>query len=133
MEFKRKFNMEDSPSTPASSKYSSMRLCSTKQHQVCISPPANHPSRLRFKRSSSKEPSVLQLNFDPPPPHLHHLASKLFPNLLRPPLHHQNQIPGGGDISKSNLKMFIQAHVILSIHVFHWGPSAKDIFTNKLL
>ncbi|MEQ2305001.1 hypothetical protein AMECASPLE_033022 [Ameca splendens] len=33
------------------------------------------------------------------------------------------------DISKSNPKMFIQAHVILSIHVFHWGPSAKR---NKL-
>ncbi|KAK5601684.1 hypothetical protein CRENBAI_022078, partial [Crenichthys baileyi] len=95
MEFKRKFNMEDSPSPPALSNYSSMRLCSTNQRQVCISPPANHPSRLRFKRSSSTEPSVLQLNFDPPPPHLHHLASKLFPNLVRPPLHHQDRIPGG--------------------------------------
>ncbi|MEQ2284804.1 hypothetical protein AMECASPLE_025289 [Ameca splendens] len=125
MEFKRKFNMEDSPSPPASSIYSSMRLCSTNQRQV--SPPASHPSRLRFRRSSSMEPFVLQLNFDPPPPHLHHLASKLFPNLLRPPLHHQDRLPRGEDISKSDLKMFIQAHVILSIHVFHWGPSAKEI------
>ncbi|KAK5599437.1 hypothetical protein CRENBAI_021343 [Crenichthys baileyi] len=40
------------------------------------------------------EPSVLQLNFDPPPPHLHHLASKLLPNLLRPPFHHQDRMPG---------------------------------------
>ncbi|MEQ2281451.1 hypothetical protein AMECASPLE_030463 [Ameca splendens] len=38
MEFKRKFNMEDAPSPPASSNYSSMRLCSTNQRQVCISP-----------------------------------------------------------------------------------------------
>ncbi|MEQ2281326.1 hypothetical protein AMECASPLE_029056 [Ameca splendens] len=37
MEFKQQFNMEDSPSPPASSKYSSMRLCSTNQHQVCTS------------------------------------------------------------------------------------------------
>ncbi|MED6246101.1 hypothetical protein ATANTOWER_012834 [Ataeniobius toweri] len=29
---------EDSPSPPASSNYSSMRLCSTNQRQVCISP-----------------------------------------------------------------------------------------------
>ncbi|MEQ2310974.1 hypothetical protein AMECASPLE_014860 [Ameca splendens] len=101
------------------------KLCSTNQRQVCISLPANHPSRHRFKRSSSAEPSVLQLNFDPPPPHLHHLASKLFPNLLRPPLHHQD--PRGEDIFNSNPKMFMQAHVILSIHVFHWGPSAKEI------
>ncbi|MED6262873.1 hypothetical protein ATANTOWER_028210 [Ataeniobius toweri] len=95
MEFKRKFNIEDSPSPPASSNYSSMRLCSINQLQVCISPPANHPSRLCFKSSSSTERSVLQLNFDPPPPHPHHLDSKLFPNLLRPPLHHQDRIPGG--------------------------------------
>ncbi|MED6247502.1 hypothetical protein ATANTOWER_004657 [Ataeniobius toweri] len=33
MEFKRKFNMEDSPSPPASSNYSSMRLCSTNQRR----------------------------------------------------------------------------------------------------
>ncbi|MEQ2248579.1 hypothetical protein ILYODFUR_020493 [Ilyodon furcidens] len=92
MEFKRKFNVEDSPSPPASSNYSSMLLCSTNQRQVCIS---SRPIILCFKRSLSMDPSVLQLNFDPPPPHLHHLAFKLLPNLLRPPLHHQGWIPGG--------------------------------------
>ncbi|MEQ2248490.1 hypothetical protein ILYODFUR_019606 [Ilyodon furcidens] len=98
-------------------------------HQSASSPhfsPANHPSRLHFKSSSSMEPSVLQLNFNPPPPHLHRLASKLLPNLLRPPLHHQDRIPGE-DIFKSNPKMFIQVHVILRFHVLHWVPSAKDI------
>ncbi|MEQ2290251.1 hypothetical protein AMECASPLE_001470, partial [Ameca splendens] len=114
--FKQKFNMEDSPSPPASSNYFSMLHQSASSLHFSM---ANHPSRLCFKRSSSMEPSILQLNFDPPPPYLHHLASKLFPNLLRPPLHHQDRIPGGEDISKSNPKMFIQAHVILSIHVFH--------------
>ncbi|MEQ2248280.1 hypothetical protein ILYODFUR_017605 [Ilyodon furcidens] len=87
--------MENSPLPPALSDYSSMRLCSTNQRQVRISPKANHPSRLHFKRSLSMEPSVLQLNFDPPPPDLHRLASKFLPNLLRPPIHHQDRIPGG--------------------------------------
>ncbi|MED6231999.1 hypothetical protein ATANTOWER_017324 [Ataeniobius toweri] len=38
MEIKRKFNMENSQSPPAPSNYSSMRLCSTNQRQVRISP-----------------------------------------------------------------------------------------------
>ncbi|KAK5614013.1 hypothetical protein CRENBAI_012721 [Crenichthys baileyi] len=34
---------------------------------------------------------------------------------------------GGEESSNSKPKTFIQAHVILSIHVFLQGPSAKDI------
>ncbi|MEQ2220584.1 hypothetical protein ILYODFUR_006853 [Ilyodon furcidens] len=58
---------------------------------------ANHPSRLRFKTPSYAESPAFQLSFDPPPPHLHHQASSFFrlPYLLRPPLHHQSQDPGG--------------------------------------
>ncbi|KAK5616509.1 hypothetical protein CRENBAI_009397 [Crenichthys baileyi] len=44
------------------------------------------------------------------------------------------RIPGE-DFANSNPKMFIQAHVIISIHVFHQGPSAKRNPTsaNKLI
>ncbi|KAK5619617.1 hypothetical protein CRENBAI_011179, partial [Crenichthys baileyi] len=115
MEFKRKFNMEDSPSPPTSSNYSSIHAALLRQSASSLHfSPANHTSRLRFKRSSSMEPSVLQLNFDPPPPFGFQTPSKS-PQASTPT---PGSDPRGEDISKSNPKMFIQAHVILSIHVF---------------
>ncbi|KAK5620467.1 hypothetical protein CRENBAI_023484 [Crenichthys baileyi] len=44
------------------------------QHRVCISSSANHHPRLRFKDHSWTS-SLFKLSCDPPPPHLHHLAS----------------------------------------------------------
>ncbi|MED6252228.1 hypothetical protein ATANTOWER_008731 [Ataeniobius toweri] len=110
MEFKRKFNMEDSPSCPALSNYSSKRLCSTNQCQVLISP---WPIILQGSALKDLHPS---------PPFGFQTPSKS-PQASTPP----PGSDGGEDISKSNPKMFIQVHVILSIHVFHWGPSAKEI------
>ncbi|MEQ2249644.1 hypothetical protein ILYODFUR_031462 [Ilyodon furcidens] len=38
-----------------------------------------------------------------------------------------SRTPRGKDISNFNPKIFIQAHVILSVRVFLRGPSAKEI------
>ncbi|MEQ2158429.1 hypothetical protein GOODEAATRI_012196 [Goodea atripinnis] len=48
------------------------------------------------------------------------------PHLLWPSPHHQLD-PRGEDISNPKPKMSIQAHNILSIHVFLQGPSTKEI------
>ncbi|KAK5605361.1 Aminoacylase-1A [Crenichthys baileyi] len=77
------------------------------------------------------EPPDLQPSLDPPPPHLLHPASKL----LQAPLPSQASTPPpvgsqGEDISNSNSKMFIQAHIILSVQVFLWGlANPGDAFT----
>ncbi|KAK5613348.1 hypothetical protein CRENBAI_023379 [Crenichthys baileyi] len=47
-------------------------------------------------------------------------------NRQHPPQHgHQDRIPGGEDVPSPNPKMAFQAHVILRLHVFLQGPSAK--------
>ncbi|MED6255820.1 hypothetical protein ATANTOWER_015469 [Ataeniobius toweri] len=78
--------MEDSPSPPALSNYSSMPI----SIKSAFLPLANHPSRLCFKRSSSTEPSVLQLNFDVQSHHVrlqsdNLAAPRVVHNDLRPP------------------------------------------------
>ncbi|MEQ2312227.1 hypothetical protein AMECASPLE_028694 [Ameca splendens] len=51
------------------------RKTTTNQHRVRISSSANHRPRLHFKYLHSRTNSLFQLSCDPPPPHLHHLAS----------------------------------------------------------
>ncbi|MEQ2222644.1 hypothetical protein ILYODFUR_028398 [Ilyodon furcidens] len=108
--------------------YLTMRLSSS---QTISSPhplSANHPARLRLKDLHSWKLVALQLSFDPPPPHLRHHAPNSFwlPSLLWPPLHHQCLDPGE-DVSNPNSTMFIQAHVILSFHVFCRALSTKEL------
>ncbi|MEQ2226807.1 hypothetical protein ILYODFUR_031123 [Ilyodon furcidens] len=82
-------------------------------------------STLQASRTSLKG-CDRQLSFDPPPPHLQHQASSspspLSPQASTPPPVSGSQ---GEVFSNSNPNTFIQAHVIISIHVFHRGPSAK--------
>ncbi|MEQ2223446.1 hypothetical protein ILYODFUR_036797 [Ilyodon furcidens] len=118
MEFKRKFNLEDSPPLsplqPINIKSSSLSSQSS--------------FKLRFKRPSFTEPPDLQPSLNPPPPHLLHPASKLLQAPLPPQASTPPPVGSQGEvISNSNSKLFIQAHIILSVQVFLRGPSAKEI------
>ncbi|MEQ2246035.1 hypothetical protein ILYODFUR_034171 [Ilyodon furcidens] len=118
--------MEDSPSPPALSNYSSMRLCSTNQRQVCISPWLIILQGSALKDLHPCNPQFCSCTLTL----LHPVSTIWLPNSFQisSGLHSTIRIGSQGeDISKSNPKMCIQAHVILSIHVFHWGPSAKEI------
>ncbi|MEQ2234692.1 hypothetical protein ILYODFUR_034069 [Ilyodon furcidens] len=100
MEFKRKFNMEDS--NPATSTHS------------LLAAPINGRSALLLSQSSPKasllktfcmEDTALLLTFDPPPPLLHHrLPTPSIPRLTPPP----GSDPGGEDVPNHSPKMFIQ-------------------------
>ncbi|MED6233023.1 hypothetical protein ATANTOWER_005827, partial [Ataeniobius toweri] len=73
------------------------------------------------------DPSCSSAELDPPLPHLHHLPSNFLP-VSSPPLAFTPPPVGsqGEDISNPKPKMSIQAHDILGIHVFLWGPSTKE-------
>ncbi|MEQ2308526.1 hypothetical protein AMECASPLE_029096 [Ameca splendens] len=118
MEFKRKFNLEDSPP-----------LSPLQPIKVKSSSFSSQSSfKLRFKTPSFMEPPDLQPSLDPPPPHLLHPVSKLLQAALPPQASTPPPVGSQGkDISNSNSKMFIQAHIILGVQVFLQGPSAKEI------
>ncbi|MEQ2288856.1 hypothetical protein AMECASPLE_027137 [Ameca splendens] len=101
MKIKRKFNMEKSQSPPASCNYSSMRLCSTNQRQVRISPrpiilqgcalkdlhPWNPPfaSNVATSASSLRSPGAQPAPW-PLPPGVH--LSNARPSLSLGEMHH---------------------------------------------
>ncbi|MED6259783.1 hypothetical protein ATANTOWER_031123 [Ataeniobius toweri] len=106
----------------------------------CVSPPSNHCQiciglqsiilqSFAFKDLQSWIPrssAELRPSSAPPPPSPFHTPPG---SLTFLGLHSTTSIgsQGGEDLSNSKLKMLIQAHVILSIHVLHRGLSAKDI------